>query len=313
MIAFSLRPMEPDDGPAIDSLMREVVSTTNRSLTTHYTFDIYQSLLAQHPTLFGVVATAPGIDGLAGFATAFTDEVLVGGHAYPAGQLENLKLRADTRRQGLGWQLAAWRIDEARRRFGGDGIIHTGLETSNAASLAIARRWCTNVLGPVRVVIARTSSGRPPTTELRYRALEDRDVESVIESLDAFYAGYDLYPRMTPTRLAALLAPTTLGPSIRQYRIVEADDGTLIAGAMIGERFKVMVDQLGVDGVSPSQVNRSIEDSGTGSLDASVGRVARVLQRRQGVQDPPNGATTRFPRNAQTTHPGRDGRADRIL
>ena len=287
MTDFTLRPMELGDGPAIDALMRENASTTDITLTTHYPHDIYQSLLAQHPTLFGVVATAPGIDGLAGFATAFIDEVLVGGRAYPAAQLENLKVRGDHRRQGLGSRLAAWRIDEARRRFDGEGIIATGLETSNAASLATARRWCTNVLGPVRVVIARTASRPPATRGLRYRALEPRDVDTVLASLDEFYAGYDLYPRMTPQRLAALLAPTALGGPIRQYRVAEADDGTLVAGAMVSERFKVMVDQLGniprpLDLLShvaplfpPDRVIRSIEVNlawhAPGRLDAGRG------------------------------------------
>ena len=193
MTEFTLRPMEPADGPAIDALMREDAPTTAISLTTHYQHDIYQALLAQHPTLFGVVATAPEADGLAGFATAFIDEVMVGGRAYPAAQLENLKVRQDVRRQGLGSRLAAWRIDEAHRRFERRGHHRTGLETSNAASLATACRWCTNVLGPVRVVIARTTSMRAGPRGLRYRPLEDGDIDAVIASLDAFYAGYDLY------------------------------------------------------------------------------------------------------------------------
>ncbi|HEV8402067.1 MAG TPA: GNAT family N-acetyltransferase [Candidatus Limnocylindrales bacterium] len=245
MTDFDLRPMEPGDGPAIDALMREDASTTGISLTTHFQHDIYEALLAQHPTLFGVVATIPDDDGLAGFATAFTDEVMIGGRAWPAAQLENLKVRLDVRRLGLGARLAAWRIDEARRRFGGEGIIATGLETSNAASLATARRWCTNILGPVRVVIAGTTSRRPGARGLRFRALEQRDLDTVLASLDTFYAGYDLYPRMTTQRLAALLAPTPLGEPIRQYRVAEADDGTLVAGGMVGERFKLMVDELG--------------------------------------------------------------------
>ena len=271
MTEFTLRPMEPSDAPAIDTLMREEAPTTAISMTTHYRHDIYESLLAQHPTLFGVVATAPDADGLVGFATAFLDEVMVGGRAYPAAQLENLKVRSDVRRQGLGSRLATWRIDEARRRFKGDGIIATGLESSNAASLATARRWCTNVLGPVRVVIARTASGAPMRRGIRYRPLEDGDGAAVVEALDAFYAGYDLYPRATPARLQALLAPTSLGEPIRAYRVAVAADGTLLAGAMVNERFKVMEDHLDqvprplellsrvVPMIPPDRVIRSIE------------------------------------------------------
>ena len=156
---FTLRPMEPTDASAVDALMREEARTTAVSMTTHYRHDIYRSLMAQHPTLFGVVATTPDVAGLVGFATAFIDEVMVGGQPYPAAQLENLKVRSDVRRQGLGSRLAAWRIAEARRRFDGEGIIATGLETSNTASLATARRWASSILGPVSVVIARTASG----------------------------------------------------------------------------------------------------------------------------------------------------------
>ena len=244
MTEFTLRPMEPADAPAIDRLMREEARTTSISMTTSYRHDIYQSLMAQHPTQFGVVATASGTDGIVGMATAFLDEVLVGGRPYPGAQLENLKVRSDMRRQGLGSRLAAWRIDEARRRFGGDGIIATGLETSNAASLATARGWSTNVLGPVRVVIARTGSGSRMPRGIVYRPLEERDMQAVLEALNAFYAGYHLYPRLTRDRLAGLLAPTSLGETIRQYRVAVAADGTLLAGAMVSERFKLMEDHL---------------------------------------------------------------------
>ena len=84
MADFALRPMEPMDGPAIDALMRTEAQTTAMSLTTHYQRDIYESFLAQHPTLFGVVATSPGIDGLVGMATAYIEDVSVGGRSYPA-------------------------------------------------------------------------------------------------------------------------------------------------------------------------------------------------------------------------------------
>ena len=68
---FRLRPMEAGDGPAMARLLREEAQTTRISLTTTYQHDVVTSLLAQHPTLFGVVAEVPGDDRLAGMATAF--------------------------------------------------------------------------------------------------------------------------------------------------------------------------------------------------------------------------------------------------
>ena len=244
MVDFALRPMEPTDGPGIDALMREVAQSTAIALTTQYRHDVYQSLLAQHPTLFGVVATAPDADGLVGVATAFVEEVNAGGRSYPCAHLENLKVRQDFRRQGLGSRLADWRIQEARRRFGGEGIVATDIEISNAASLATARRWCTQVLGPVRVVIARVSTKPPAADRIRVRQLADEETEAVVDAMNAFYEGFELFPRQTPVTLAASLAPTSLGETIRTYRVAVADDGTILAGAAVTERFKLMTDHV---------------------------------------------------------------------
>jgi GNAT superfamily N-acetyltransferase len=244
MADFNLRPMEPSDGPGIDALMRNEAQTTAMSITTHYSHEIYQSLLAQHPDLYGVVATSPTSDGLVGMATAFIDEATVGGRAYPTARLENLKVRHDVRRRGLGRQLAEWRIQEARRRFGGEGIIVTMIEGTNTASLATARGWQTQLLGPLRIVIARTSK-RPPKAEgARIRALVDGDVEAVVDGVNAYYDGYDLFPRQTSARLTAHLAPTSLGEPIRHYRVAVGDDGAIVAGAAITERFKLMTDHM---------------------------------------------------------------------
>ena len=56
MTRFSLRPMERTDGPALDVLMRGEPQTGSFQITTHYRHDIHRALLAQHPTLIGVVA-----------------------------------------------------------------------------------------------------------------------------------------------------------------------------------------------------------------------------------------------------------------
>jgi predicted N-acetyltransferase YhbS len=241
---FLLRPIEPSDGPAIDTLMRTEAQTTSMSITTHYHVDMYPALLAQHPSLFGVVATAPDTDGLVGVATAFIDQVRIGGRTYPSAHLENLKVRHEFRRQGLGRRLAEWRIAEADRRFGGEGVIATGIEVSNAASLATARSWSTQVLGPVRVVIASIRTKLPPSSGFSIRPLDDRDVEAIVEGMNTFHESFDLYPPQTAGSLAAQLAPTPLGEPIRQYRVAVDAGGLLVAGAMVNERFKLMADHV---------------------------------------------------------------------
>jgi GNAT superfamily N-acetyltransferase len=236
--------MEPTDGPELDALLRTEAVTTATGMTTHYEHDVYASIMAQHPGLLGVVATAQGKSGLVGMATAYIDEVQVEGAMYPCAHLENLKVRSDVRRQGLGRQLAEWRIGEARRRFGDAGVIVAGVEQTNTASLATARKWATQVLGPLRIVVGRTTQRRTMATDLRFRELEDDDLEAVVERTNAFHADANLFPRQTPERLRALLAPMEPGGRVREYRVAVGSDGSILAGALLTQRFKLMTDRI---------------------------------------------------------------------
>lgn len=242
MTEFSLRPMVPADSPALDALMRSEAHTQAMGLSTRFAHDIFQSLLAQSPTLLGVVAEAPGVDGLVGMATVTLSERSIGGTEYPAAFLENLKVHHDFRRQGLGSKLARWRIEQARQRFDGPGIVLSGIEASNTASLATARSWSSQAVGPVRVVIARVSDKQPGSGEVEVRPLTDRDVEAVVDGANAFHQEHDLYRHQTPDRLAAWLAPTSLG-EIHQYRVA-VSGGRIVAGAGINERFKLMTERV---------------------------------------------------------------------
>jgi predicted N-acetyltransferase YhbS len=244
MTDFTLRPMEPTDGPAIDALLREQAQTTAVGMTTHYRHDVYQALLAQHPSLFGVVAEAPGSKDLAGMATAFVQEGTIGGRAYPIAYLENLKVRMDMRRRGLGSRLAEWRIAEAERRLGSELVVMAGIDSSNAASIATARRWASQIVGPVALRITGTTGKAPRRREYLVRPLADGDMDAVLDGIRTFHAGHDLVPLLSRGRLDELLAPTSLGMPIRQYRVVVTRDGTIVGGAGVGERFQVMVDRI---------------------------------------------------------------------
>lgn len=244
MTDFTLRPMAPTDGPGMDRLLREEAQTTTVALTTSYQHDVYRALLAQHPSLFGVVAEAPDGDGLAGMATAFLHQVSVRGQMFPAAYLENLKVRSDDRRRGLGGRLAAWRIEEAERRAGPGVVVMATMDSTNAGSIATARRWATQIVGPLTLRIAKTGGSMPFHGGTRVRPLADDDLDAVIEGAGEFLTAYDLAPVLSADGLAALLAPTSLGEPIRQYRVAVDPDGRIVAGAGVGERYKVMVDHI---------------------------------------------------------------------
>jgi predicted N-acetyltransferase YhbS len=285
MADFILRPMEPADGPAIDALMRSEALSTAVSLSTRYAHDVYTSLLALQPSLFGVVATLRGGDDLVGVATAFIEDVRVGSQTLPGARLENLKVRHDVRRQGLGGRLARWRIDEARRRFGGEGVIATAIDATNEGSLATARKWSTDILGPMRIVIAKVATKPPRADGPRVRTIGDGDIEAVVDRVNAFYEGVTLYPPQTADSIWFQLGPTSVGEPVRQYRVAVDRDGAIVAGTFVTERFKLMTDVLErvptplalvarvVPLIPPDRVIRSVELSlawhAPGRLDAA--------------------------------------------
>ena len=96
----------------------------------------------------------------------------------------------------------------------------------------------------MRVVIASTRSKAPPSGGVSVRPLEDRDVEAVVEGVNAFHESFDLYPPQTAASLAAQLGPTPLGEPIRQYRVAVDAGGAIVAGALVNERFKLMADHV---------------------------------------------------------------------
>ena len=170
----------PADGPAIDALIREEAQTTSISMTTSYRYDVYRSLLAQHPSLFGVVAETP-----AGRPGRVRDRVRRRGHRGRTG----LSDRASREPQGPRRPPPAgpraplwprWRIAEAEQRFGGAGVLTAAIDSSNAASIATARRWASQIVGPVILRIARPSATPPPERGLVVRPLRDGDAEEVL-------------------------------------------------------------------------------------------------------------------------------------
>ncbi|MEO8076290.1 MAG: HD domain-containing protein, partial [Acidobacteriota bacterium] len=90
--SFTLRQMRPDDGPALRALMENDLPSTGMSLTTRFLVDPYQAWLALKPSMIGVVAEAPGVEGLVGTATVAFEDVQFDGRVLPSAFLENLKV-----------------------------------------------------------------------------------------------------------------------------------------------------------------------------------------------------------------------------
>ncbi len=239
---FTLREMQPSDGPALRQLMETDPETPGMSSTTRFLVDPYQAWLALKPSTIGVVAEAPGVDGLVGAASVSFDNVQFDGRVLPSAFLENLKVHHAYRGHGLGTALAQWRVDRARERFGGDGVIMTGTSTDNTASLATMKKWCKQFVGPFTVAPRPMRANPPrPLAGVSVRAAEPRDLPAIADQSNRFYADYNLYSPLSAETLDAMITTT---PQVYHYRIAVDANGNLLAGTLIVERGRLMVDEI---------------------------------------------------------------------
>lgn len=236
---FTLRPMQPEDGPALAHLMETDPETPGMSMTTRFLVDPYQAWKALKPDSVGVVAEMPGVDGLVGAATVSFEDVQFEGRVLPGASLENLKVHHEHRGQGIGAALAQWRVDKARERFGDEGVISTGTSTENLASLATMKKWCKQFVGPIKVS-PRGPRFDPPESPagIVFRAIEPRDVSQVIEKANRFYADFNLYATLSAEKLNTLLE------TVYHYHVAADSSGQIVAGALISTRGQLMVDEF---------------------------------------------------------------------
>ncbi len=243
---FTLRPMQPSDGPAIRQLMEDDPHSGGMQITTQFQVDPVQAWRTLKPNMVGAVAEGP--DGrIVGTATVAFDTVQYNGRVLPSAYLENLKVHHEARGQGVGTALARWRVDQARARFGSEGVILTATTTDNVASQNTMKKWATQFFTPMAVSV-RPSLKRPPRAPagLTARAADARDYAQIAEKSNAFYAGYQLYSPLTADSLRDTLSDPA---HVYTYDVVQDERGALVAGAMSIIRSAVMVDI--VRGVPP--------------------------------------------------------------
>ncbi|MEP6896395.1 MAG: GNAT family N-acetyltransferase, partial [Chloroflexota bacterium] len=136
---FTLRALQPSDSPALTKLITEF----DGDLTTHFQVDPYAAITSgtEYRTT-GVIVESEGYDGIVGMGTVRFSQVQYNGDVLPHAFLDGLKVHKDFRGHGLGYQIANWRIQQARSEFGDDCVIGTGMLYDNHASHAVASKWC---------------------------------------------------------------------------------------------------------------------------------------------------------------------------
>jgi hypothetical protein len=138
----------------------------------------------------------------------------------------------------LGTQLVQWRIDRARERFGDTGVILSGTTSDNTASIATMGKWSKQTASSY-IVVPRPPRSRPPADNFTIRPPEANDHAEMAAKSNRFFADYNLYPPLSVEKLAAML-----NGGVKHYRIALDRQGNVVAGAMLSERARLMIDEF---------------------------------------------------------------------
>jgi predicted N-acetyltransferase YhbS len=229
---FSLRELRPSDSPALDKL----ISSFDGDMTTHFQVDAYSALICGTENLtLGVGVECTGVDGLVGIGTVRFSQVFFNGETFPLAFLDGLKVDKDFRGQGLGYQIASWRIQRARETWGEDCVIATGLLRSNAASRGVARKWCREFIDTAFLPLILPLRSRPPKPlkGVQVRELASDEYEQFTFKQNDYYKSYNLYPSGDIASITRTMAVSAEGKKPYGYFVAVDSHGNLLAGVKI--------------------------------------------------------------------------------
>jgi L-amino acid N-acyltransferase YncA len=170
------------------------------------------------------------------------------GEERPYALLNSLKVHPQYRRQGIAARLAAWRIEEARRRVGEGGVIVANIQKNNTGSLANARKWATQIVGQFVVSINPMRARAPQvkgTTGVVVRRAREQDLPEIIAGLNRFYGDYNLFRTETVESLQAWLRHSPLADPFRHYVVAVSDGGRILAGVALTEEGRLRTMTVG--------------------------------------------------------------------
>jgi GNAT superfamily N-acetyltransferase len=240
---FKFRAMQPSDSISIANL----ISGFDGDITTKFLIDAYTAITAgtAYKTL-GVVVECDGYDGFVGMGTVRFNEVQYNGEILPLAFLDGLKVHKNFRGKGLGFQIAQWRIQQAKELYGDNCILATGMLQENAASYAVAKKWCREFAEPAfEVLFVPTRKQEPKRlTGIMVREIEPNDYEEFSAKQNKYYKHYNLYSLSDTGSITSERSVSPKDKSPYRYFVAVDSHGNLLAGAQTWARGILKTDTI---------------------------------------------------------------------
>ncbi len=234
---ISLRQLTANDSAAYSTLIDNSPDTGAIRMAPRFEIDPYQALLGLHTDTVGIVAETPGYDGLIGSGLVRFGQCRWEGEVRPYALLNTLVVHPDFRRQGVASQLAKWREEYARQRFGDEGILFAIIQKNNTGSELTAKKWYRQFLPDRLTVIPMKMRSAPLAGRSQFivREIDPSEFELVAQRLNGFYRDYNLYPPETGESLSAWCAKTLFDTPFHHYMVVTDPSNNILAGVGLAE------------------------------------------------------------------------------
>lgn len=238
---FVLRQLHANDGPAYAKLVAESPDTGRVSTAVHFEIDAYQALTGLHMDVVGVVAEAPGYDGLAGGGLLRFGQCQFEGHLRPYALLNTLVVHPGFRRRGLASKLAQWRVDYARQHLNTDGVLLALIQQGNTGSELTARKWYRDFLTKRLAVFPIKMRTRPPQAmhSITVRPVRPSEFDQVADRMNRFYQGYNFYTPETADSLSAWLDEALFETRYHHYIVAVDAADNILAGIGLAENHRM--------------------------------------------------------------------------
>jgi len=243
----TLRPMSPQDGPALARLSAESPDTGQITFTSRYVVDACTALGALWEDSAVVVAEPEDAPGrLVGVGLVSFGRCQFEGDVFPYAILNSLKVHPQYRRQGIASRLASWRIEEARKQVGPEGILLANIQKGNEGSVANARKWARQITGQLITGVCRMRPAPPaPLPGVSVRAATPEDMAEAAAGMDQFYKGFNFYQPHPAESLTAWLSRSPFSTPFRHYVVATSAAGEILAGVALTEECRLRITEVG--------------------------------------------------------------------